>query len=53
MEVDDVKSFSWIVKDGILDVIDGGGELVACDGQDKAVSCPCLRAAMLVERSSS
>ncbi len=39
-EVDAVKSFCWIVKDGVIYIIDGGGELVASDGQYKPVGCP-------------
>ena len=38
--VDAVKSFCWIVKDGVVDVIDGGGELVSSDCQYKLVGCP-------------
>jgi len=41
-EVDAVKSFRWIVKDGVVDVIDGGGKLVASDGQYVPVGCPCF-----------
>ena len=43
-EVDAVKSFSWIDKDGVVDVINGGGKLVASDGdgQYKPVGCPSL-----------
>jgi hypothetical protein len=39
-EVNTVKSFSWIVKDGVLDVINGGGKLVASDGQYEPEGCP-------------
>ena len=41
-EVDAVKSFCWIVEDGVVDVIDAGGKLVASDGQYKPVGCPCF-----------
>ena len=41
-EVNTVKSFCWIVKDGIVDVIDSGGTLVANDGQYKPAGCPCF-----------
>ena len=43
-EVDTVKSFRWIVEEGVVDVIDGGGKLVASDGdgQYKPVGCPSL-----------
>ena len=39
-EVDTVKSFRWIVEEGVVDVIDGGGKLVASDGQHEPVGCP-------------
>ncbi len=39
-EVDAVKSCSWIDEDGIVDVIDGSGKLVASDGQYEPVGCP-------------
>jgi len=35
-----VKSFRWIVEDGVVDVIDGGSELVVSDGQYEPVDCP-------------
>jgi hypothetical protein len=38
--VDAVKFFCWIVEDGVVDVINGGGESVASDGQYKPASCP-------------
>jgi hypothetical protein len=38
-EVDAIKSFSWIIKDGIVDVIDGSGKLVMSDGQYVPVGC--------------
>jgi hypothetical protein len=41
-EVDTVKSFCWIVKDGVVDVIDGGSKLVTSDGQYEPVGCPCF-----------
>ncbi len=41
-EVDAVKSFRWIVEDGVVDVIDGGGKLVTSDGQYKPIGCPCF-----------
>ena len=41
-EVDTVKSFHWIVKDGVVDVIDGGSKLVTSDGQYEPVGCPCF-----------
>jgi len=41
-EVDAVESFRWIVKDGVVDVVDGGGELVSSDGEDEAVGSPCF-----------
>ncbi len=41
-EVKAVESFRWVVEDGVVDVVDGGGELVASDGQYEAVSCPCF-----------
>ena len=31
-EVNAIESFCWIVKDGVVDVVDGGGKLVASDG---------------------
>ena len=41
-EVDAVESFRWIVEDGAVDVVDGGGELVSSDGKDEAVGSPCF-----------
>jgi hypothetical protein len=41
-EVDAVESFHWTVKDGVVDVVDGGGELVSSDGEDEAVGSPCF-----------
>ena len=32
----------WIVKHGILDVIDGGSKLVTSDGEDQVICSPCL-----------
>jgi hypothetical protein len=52
-EVNAVESFRWIVEDGVIDVINGGGKLVASDGQYELVCCPCLHPAMLVARSFS
>ena len=39
-EVDTVKSFRWIVEEGVVDIIDGGGKLVVSDGQHEPVGCP-------------
>jgi hypothetical protein len=33
-EVDAIEAFDGIVKDGIVDVVDGGRELIAGDGKD-------------------
>ena len=41
-EVDAVEAFRWIIENGVVDVVDGGGELVSSDGEDKAVSSPCF-----------
>ena len=41
-EVDAVESFRWIVEDGIVDIVDGGGELVSSDGKDEVVGSPCF-----------
>jgi hypothetical protein len=39
-EADADKSFHLIVKDGVVDIIDGGGKLVVSDGQYEHVGCP-------------
>ena len=36
------ESFCRIVKDGIVDVVDGGGELVRSDDQCKLEGGPCF-----------
>ena len=41
-EVNAVESFCRIIEDGVVDVVDGGGELVSSDGEDKAVGSPCF-----------
>jgi len=41
-EVDAIEAFRWIIKNGIVEVVNGGGELVASDGKDEAVSSPCF-----------
>ena len=41
-EVDTIESFRWIVKDSVVDNIDGSGELVSSDGEDEAVGSPCF-----------
>jgi hypothetical protein len=42
VEGDAVEAFRWIVENGVVDVVDGGGELVSSDGEDEAVSSPCF-----------
>jgi hypothetical protein len=42
VEGDAVEAFRWIVENGEVDVVDGGGELVSSDGEDEAVSSPCF-----------
>ncbi len=39
-EVDTVESFRWIVEGGVVDVVDGSGELVSGNGEDEAVGSP-------------
>ena len=39
-EIDAIEAFRWIIENGIVDVVDGGGELVSSDGEDEAVSSP-------------
>ncbi len=41
-EVDVIESFCQIVEDGVVDVVDGGGELISSDGKDKVVGSPCF-----------
>ena len=41
-EVDAVEAFRGIIENGVVDVVDGGGELVSSDGEDEAVSSPCF-----------
>ena len=41
-EGDAIEDFRWIVENGVVDVINGGGKLVLSDGEDKAVSSPCF-----------
>ena len=41
-EGDAVDAFRWIVENGVVDVVDGGGKLVSSDGKHEAVSSPCL-----------
>ncbi len=40
LEVHAIESFRWIVEDGVVEVVNGGGESVASDGQYKLVGCP-------------
>ena len=42
LEVDAVEAFRGIIENGVVDVVDGGGELVSSDGEDEAVSSPCF-----------
>ncbi len=39
---DRVESFDWVIKCGIVDVVDRGRELIARDGRDDKVSVPCF-----------
>jgi hypothetical protein len=41
-QINAVEAFNRIVQYGIVDIIDGGGKLVACDGEDQAIGRPCL-----------
>ena len=41
LEVDAIEAFRGIIENGVIDVVDGGGELISSDGEDKAVSSPC------------
>ncbi len=41
-EVDTIQPIDWIVKDCIVDVIDGSSKLVASNGTDEAVGSPCF-----------
>ena len=41
-EIEAIEAFRWIIENGIVDVVDGGGKLVSSDGEDKAVSIPCF-----------
>ncbi len=41
-QIDTVEALDWIVQYGLVDVVDGGGELVAGDGEDQAIGCPRL-----------
>ncbi len=42
MQINTIEAFDWIVQYGIVDAVDGGGKLVACDGEDQAIGQPCL-----------
>ena len=42
MQIDAVEAFDRIVQYGVVDVVDGGGDLVACDADDQAIGRPCL-----------
>jgi hypothetical protein len=42
MQINAVEAFDRIVQYGIVDVVNGGGKLVACDGEDQAIGCSCL-----------
>ncbi len=41
-EVDTVETFDGIMEYGIVHIINGCSELVARDGEYKAICCPCL-----------
>jgi len=41
-EVNAIESFCQIIKDGVVDDVNGGGKLVSSDGEDKAVGSPCF-----------
>jgi hypothetical protein len=37
-----IEAFDQIVQYGVVEVVNGGGELVVCDGEDQAIGHPCL-----------
>ncbi len=41
-EIDGIKTFSGVVKDGVVDMVDCHHELVTRDGVDHLVGVPCL-----------
>jgi hypothetical protein len=41
-EVDAVEPLDGIVEDGVINVVDGRGKLVARDREDETIRCPCL-----------
>jgi hypothetical protein len=41
-EVDAIETFGWVIEDGVVDVVNGGGELVVHDGKDEFVGGPSL-----------
>ena len=41
-EVNAVEPLDGIIEHGVVDVVDGRGKLVAHDGEDEAICCPCL-----------
>jgi len=34
VELDAVEVFRWVIENGIVDVVNGGGKLVSSDGED-------------------
>ncbi len=41
-QIDAIEALNWIVQYGIVDVVDSSGKLVAGDGENQAIGCPCL-----------
>jgi hypothetical protein len=41
-QINAVEAFDWIIQYSVVDVLDGGDKLVACDGEDQVIGCPCL-----------
>ncbi len=37
-----IEAFDQIVQHGVVDIVDGGGKLVACDGEDQVIGCSFL-----------
>jgi hypothetical protein len=45
---DHVEAFSWVIKGGIVNVVDGGCKFVLCDGVNNHVGRPSLASRDLV-----
>ncbi len=40
MEIDGVKTFGGVIKNGVVDIVNHPHELVTCDGEDHLVGVP-------------